>query len=539
MESKRKKNKEKIIELLRQRIEHPDSIQMNAEAKVTEHEISVLLNELQVFQLELEMQNDELKLSYELLEAERLKFAGFFNQAPVGYFVLDYIGSIEEANQTGADLLNTTKQIILGKRFQSFIAPQDLENFYFFLHKMQGSRTRQNFEIKLLLHNDREIYTRMEGVAVPSSFSDKIQYYITVVDNTESRAAQQLLLDTTQRLKITLSASSTGTWTMEMGRNRIFLDEYSYTVLDINTWDFDGTIHKFIDLVHPDDQQLVRAAFLTPQKKGNKIELEFRIEARNGKTKVIYALGHQIEGAKENYYFAGILMDITLRKEMSRQAENAQEEKQKLILSATFSAQEKERDRISSALHDSICQILYGIRLNVQNMRVPGALVEMQNVNKLLDQAIQETREISYELTPSVLRDFGFAAGIKEISQRFSGSGFKIKADVAEDLDDLPADTQLYLFRVVQELINNCIKHAKAKIAEINVFSENGWLNLIVKDNGKGFDSDNEQSWLKGSGLRGMKNRIVLLNGEMKIESSPSGTKTIIRIKREGRLTEV
>ena len=182
MESKRKKNKEKIIELLRQRIEHPDSIQMNAEAKVTEHEISVLLNELQVFQLELEMQNDELKLSYELLEAERLKFAGFFNQAPVGYFVLDYIGSIEEANQTGADLLNTTKQIILGKRFQSFIAPQDLENFYFFLHKMQGSRTRQNFEIKLLLHNDREIYTRMEGVAVPSSFSDKIQYYITVVD---------------------------------------------------------------------------------------------------------------------------------------------------------------------------------------------------------------------------------------------------------------------------------------------------------------------------------------------------------------------
>jgi signal transduction histidine kinase len=153
---------------------------------------------------------------------------------------------------------------------------------------------------------------------------------------------------------------------MEVGRNRIFLDEFSYTVLEINPWDFDGTIHKFIDMVHAEDQQLVRAAFLNPQKYGNKVELEFRIEGKNGKTKVIYALGHQIEGAKENYYFAGILMDITLRKEMSRQAENAQEEKQKLILSATFSAQEKERDRISSALHDSICQILYGIRLNVQ-----------------------------------------------------------------------------------------------------------------------------------------------------------------------------
>jgi signal transduction histidine kinase len=91
----------------------------------------------------------------------------------------------------------------------------------------------------------------------------------------------------------------------------------------------------------------------------------------------------------------------------------------------------------------------------------------------------------------------------------------------------------------VQELINNCIKHAKAKAAEINVFSENGWLILIVKDDGKGFDSDDEQSWLRGSGLRGMKNRIVLLNGEMKIESSPSGTKTTVRIKREGRATKV
>ncbi|TDO22693.1 PAS domain-containing sensor histidine kinase [Pedobacter duraquae] len=533
MESKRRKNKERIIELLRQRIEHPDSLQMNAEAKITEHEISVLLNELQVFELELEMQNDELKLSYELLEAERLKFAGFFNQAPVGYFVLDYIGSIEEANQTGADLLNATKKNILGKRFQSFITPNDLENFYFFLHRMKGTGIRQNFEIKLSLHNEQEIYTRMEGVAVINTTSGKIQYYITVVDTTESRIAQQLLVETSQRLKLTLSASSTGTWTMEMSRNRIFLDDFSYTVLGIDTWDFDGTVQRFITFVHPDDQQLVRAAFLGPQQGDGRIELEFRIETQSGAIKEIYALGQQVEGAETHAFFAGILMDITPRKELSRQAENAQEEKQKLILAATFEAQERERDRISSALHDSICQILYGIKLNFQNLKVAGKTAEMQNVNKLLDQAIQETREISYELTPSVLRDFGFAAGIKEISQRFSGFGLKIHAEVEDDLDTLPGETQLYLFRVVQELVNNCIKHAQAKIAEINIFTEDGWLMLVVRDNGKGFDVENEQAWLKGSGLRGIKNRIVLLNGEIKVESNSSGTKTTISVKKD------
>jgi signal transduction histidine kinase len=138
---------------------------------------------------------------------------------------------------------------------------------------------------------------------------------------------------------------------------------------------------------------------------------------------------------------------------------------------------------------------------------------------------------MSYELTPSVLRDFGFAAGIQEMGQRLSVPGFKIVTDINADFSKLNDEKQLYLFRIIQELINNCMKHAQASLAEIKMFEEDGWLQLIFKDNGKGFGVKVERSLLNGSGLRSIKNRIFLLNGIMDFESSSLGTMIKIRIK--------
>ncbi|RYZ80572.1 MAG: PAS domain-containing protein, partial [Proteobacteria bacterium] len=340
MNRKKTQVKEKIISSLRARIERTDVAAQMLEEGISDHELSVLLSELQIFQLELEMQNDELTTSHESLESEKSKFAGFFNLAPIGYFILDHLGIIEEANQTGISLLNITKQKLIGQRFQSFISSEELEPFYSFLYRMQNNEIKQSCKIKLLLKNEQVVDTLMEGIAVLDQTTKKLQYYIAVIDVTQS-------------------------------------------------------------------------------------------------------------------------------KQLSAQTQSLQNEKQKIILSAAFDAQEKERYRISTALHDSVCQILYGIRMNIQNIKTTNKLKnEFDIVNRLLDQAIRETRELSYELTPSVLRDFGFTAGIREMAQRFSTPAFKIKSTIKNSADQLHQSVQLYLFRIIQELINNCIKHANAKEAE-------------------------------------------------------------------------
>ena len=103
------------------------------------------------------------------------------------------------------------------------------------------------------------------------------------------------------------------------------------------------------------------------------------------------------------------------------------------------------------------------------------------------------------------------------MAQRLSAPGFQIKTSLTSSADLLDQDIQLYVFRMIQELVNNCIKHAQATEAEIIVSAENEWITLVVTDNGRGFAADVDRSLASGSGIRGIKNRIFLLNGYMNV----------------------
>lgn len=494
-------------------------------ANLSTDEVNILLNELQVYQLELEMQNDELKASYLTLGQERAKFVGLYDLAPVGYFILDYLGIVEEANQNGVDLLSVSKQTVLRRRFQSFIAPQSWEDFYNFLHRMQHGDGKQSAEIKLLLPGGQIVYTRMEGIAISNMIVADIKYYITLIDVTESRNAQQVLRETKERLEMTLKASATGTWTITCGSNEVFLDTHSYNIMGMQGWKFNGTIKGLIEQVYPEDQLYVRHQLMSAVNGLKDIDLVFRISNEAGDIKYIAAKGHEIKVLDESNCFAGILIDITERKKMEQEAELLKNGQQKLILSATLTAQEKERNNISRALHDSVCQLLYGIRLNMESVQRGHENLkgEFKNINALLDQAIKETRELSYELTPSVLKDFGFVAGIKEMAQRTSTPDFQIDTFIDGSADFLHADVQLYIFRMIQELINNCIKHAHASRAEIKVSLHNDQVFVRVTDNGIGFTTNIEEASRKGSGLSGIRNRVYLLNGQIKFNNTKKG----------------
>lgn len=535
----KRSDREKVISLLRARIGKSNDPSLSLEKQISDHELEVLLEELQIFQLELEMQNDELSNSYELLELERTKFVDFFNLAPVGYFILDHIGLVEEVNQTGADMLAMPKSKIIGHKFQNFIVENEWESFYGFLHLMNSVKSRRSCEIKVRMSNNQIYDTRMEGIAISDGLIKNNKYYVTVIDISESKRAQQQLLKTTQRLEMTLNASGTGTWTMELGNNKLFLDEFSYAVLGLMKWEFDGTIKGLISLIHPDDKEFVRSRLFDTLNTFNDLELEFRIITKYGEVKDILAKGHEVANEINPRYFAGILMNITAQKMLAKAADELKQHQQKLILSTTFSAQEKERYKISSALHDSVCQILYGIRLNLQNIQLSKNLKgEFVNVNKLLDQAIRETRELSYELTPSVLRDFGFISGIKEMAQRLSTPQFQIHTVINEVIYPLTEEQQLYLFRMIQELINNCIKHSNATEAKIIISSQDENISIVISDNGRGFEKEVDEAITLGSGIRGIKNRIFLLNGTINLKTGKTGTKVSLKFKRDPELAE-
>ncbi|RZL15388.1 MAG: hypothetical protein EOO89_13230, partial [Pedobacter sp.] len=255
---------------------------------------------------------------------------------------------------------------------------------------------------------------------------------------------------------------------------------------------------------------------------------EIKIISIDKKEITIRIEGQLFKSAGASGYLIAAL-DVTEAKQAYSKllkAESMLSDQPNLILSTTLIAQEKERAKLSSALHDSVCQLLYGIRLNIQNLqRTNGLAKEFININALLDQAISETRQISSELTPSVLKDFGFVAGVEEMAKRVTADGFSVRTTLQATADKLPGELQLYIFRILQELVNNAMKHSGASLTEINVAVTPHAIQIEVADNGNGFNDTLDVLYKRGSGLRGIKNRVDLLNGSIVFKSSPSGLK--------------
>ncbi|RZK60550.1 MAG: PAS domain S-box protein [Pedobacter sp.] len=523
------KKKDKILSSYHDRIEKGivgDKTNVQTESK----EQAVLLGELQIAQLELEMQNDELSMAVSMLKAERAKFESFFNLAPTGYFITDLLGIVKEVNQVGLDLLDISKFKLTEQRLQSFILPADLELFYNLWKRLTPNGNKAGEIIRFLTANGQVLHTQVEGISLLDNFSEKNLIYLTVTDITANRILELERKDTAQRLELTLSASGIGTWSVDSENNQLFLDKYSISLLGISVEEFDGTAKMFFDKVHHEDKQQLKERLREDFLYKNEVEVEFRINAKGGKVKFVMLKGLRVEVAGDKPHLAGIIVDITKNKHIEEVRKQLDSEKHKLVYETTFAAQERERSRISSALHDSICQLLYGIRLNLQNLERSNKLpLDMTNVNELIAQAIKEIRSLSNELTPSVLKDFGLVAEIKGMVERLTSPSLKIKAKICPSVDSISSELQLSVYRIIQELLNNCIKHARATKVEIMLCVENQEIILGVNDNGIGIQSANWDT-LKGSGLRAIKNRVQLLNGIIDVQGSSKGTRIRINI---------
>jgi two-component system CheB/CheR fusion protein len=193
--------------------------------------------------------------------------------------------------------------------------------------------------------------------------------------------------------------------------------------------------------------------------------------------------------------------------------------------------QEQERKRIAEALHNDLGQLLYCIRLNLSKIDHSELTEEVkgikEKVEQLVHEAIATTRKISFELTPSLLKDFGLKVAIEELSKRSSCKLIQIKTfiDIDRRFDEL---TETSIFRIIQELVNNIIKHSEATEAKILVSESSNTVHIRVEDNGKGFLSEKKKGC--GLGLHYIQDRVDQLHGELTIFSAPDKG-TVAQIK--------
>jgi signal transduction histidine kinase len=216
-------------------------------------------------------------------------------------------------------------------------------------------------------------------------------------------------------------------------------------------------------------------------------------------------------------------IDITERKKLEEKLIKEKLNKQKVINKATIKAQEKERKEIGKELHDNIGQQLTTAKLylDIAKENVSDETLKLINhAAKSISDIISEVRSLSRALTPSSLSDIGLIESVKDLCESIKaaqafGIRFYHKHFDEERLDE---DLKLMIFRIIQEQINNIIKHADAAAILIRLQMDAEHLTLTIADNGIGF---NTSSTKKGLGLDNMANRAEVFNGKFDLKSEP------------------
>jgi len=326
---------------------------------------------------------------------------------------------------------------------------------------------------------------------------------------------------------LAMDTSAAGTWELHLPSMHFYLDSHNHDICFAGPDRFDNTYSSFIALIHPDDHFMVDQHFRTAINAKTDIDISCRFVNPTGQAHFAHIRGRLVDtSVPASPRFIGIIWDITEKKLLEEKAEELRIDRQREITAAALHAEENERKRISEMLHDSVSQLLYGIKLQLSEKDYAEAIAK---ANKLLDTVIQETRNISFQLAPSMLADFGLAATVNELCRRLSTPHVQIDANVS----GFSAPGELFLeetiFRIIQELVNNCMKHSGASHIHISV-KKNKLIEILVTDNGKGFKYEKLDKPPKGAGLISIRNRLALYNGKLDISSAP-GKGTTVRVQ--------
>jgi two-component system NarL family sensor kinase len=205
-------------------------------------------------------------------------------------------------------------------------------------------------------------------------------------------------------------------------------------------------------------------------------------------------------------------------------------EERTLRTKAVLTAQEEEKEKLSKDLHDGVGSLLSLIKLNISALESASAEEKkiIDQTKDLAGKAITEVRQVSHQLAPGLLATVGLEAALTELTAQINSSGKLIMQLQFENPSTIPREAELNIFRMVQEAVNNIVKHAEATEASIQLSQQNNRMVISIKDNGKGFDQTNPLH-STGNGLRNLSNRAGLLNGILEINSLPGkGTQIVI-----------
>lgn len=228
------------------------------------------------------------------------------------------------------------------------------------------------------------------------------------------------------------------------------------------------------------------------------------------------------------------LFDKT-RKNFELEKDNLNKDHQTQLLQAQLEIQEQTFDTVSQEIHDNIGQVLSFVKLSINAVDMndsEGAKSKLSQSKELITKAIQDLRDLSKTLNTSFINDVGLVKSIEQQLSYLKKTGkYNVEFYTSEILYHYLPNVEIVLFRVIQELLNNVVKHAEATSIVVRLAYHPNFLSIQISDNGKGFSLTSPSTQRSGLGLENINSRIRMLGGDITITSEVTkGTLAIIQL---------
>jgi len=361
--------------------------------------------------------------------------------------------------------------------------------------------------------------------------------YCSVTDITAQKRAEEELLASRERLALAQSSAGVATYDWNLRENvgtgsREFNPLYGLPPSDIGP-----SLEEWLQLIHPEDRERVRAEREQTRQGGDPCDSEFRVVWPDGTVHWLLAKGKLLRDSEgKPIRMVGVNMDITERKRAEVALATSRNEIRALA-GNLLTVQEEEHRRLYREVHDQICQDLASIAIELGRFAAkPPPRRDMAiRLNALRDRVIQaasDTGHIALQLHSPVLDDLGLVIALRELCKRGSdlapGIAFEFNSRAMPEV--VPPEVASCVYQVALESIQNIAKHSRARHAWVALTCSNRTIVLTISDDGIGFDPEMARG-NGGLGLVGMEERVRSVNGKLTITAQPlSGTRVALEV---------
>jgi two-component system sensor histidine kinase UhpB len=484
------------------------------------------------------------KAAEEALRASEQRFRGYFEMGLVGMAIAAPDERLVLFNDKLCEIFGYSRAELAARTWSQLTRPGDTASDTTMFKRVTAGELNDYEAEKQIIRKDGRV-AHLHIIAKPLRNSEgKVTALVAMVqDITARKQAQESLRKSRERFDLAVRGSNDGIWDWNLLTSEVYYSPRVRDLLGYSSDEFPDVIDSIDTHLHPDDHQRTWAAIRTHLDTRQSYDIEHRLRTKDGRYRWFRCRGQAVwDETGQPVRMAGSLTDVHQRKmdeEALRQAQAdallaRQEFTQRLI-----SAQEQERKRLAGELHDSLGQNLSLIKNRIQ-LALTGAELPASAVNhieaasKLMADCLNEVRNLAHHLRPLPIERVGLTDSLGALAQEVAESAAIRVENRLENVDDLFVGEQAtMLYRILQEALNNLVKHSRATAASVTLERDLHCVRFKIQDNGKGFDKGlviGPHRIRTGIGLTSIDERVRMLGGSLDISTGP-GQGTVLQLE--------